>query len=106
MLNGKAAEMMIRAAVNAMGIDADSLLQNIQQFQQWVTNAISHHDKRLVALENQGAVNGEKLSRILELLEISEARIRCLTGSGDLNYGATFESVETNPAILPGAENE
>lgn len=97
MLNGKAAEMMIRAAVGAMGIDADSLLLNIQQFQQWVQNAVQHHDKRLVALENQGVVNGEKLDRILELLE-AETRESDIFG-GEFKPGHITGSAETIAAV-------
>jgi hypothetical protein len=104
MLTGKAAEMMIRAAVSALGIDADSLLVNIQQFQQWVQNAVQHHDKRLAALEshavgleNRLIVDGEKLDRILEILEVGESRLATLTGYPAITGSITAELENNAP---------
>jgi hypothetical protein len=72
-LKSKGMEMMIRTVISALGIDAESLLQNISQFQQWVTHAVQHHDKRLAALESSNLELHAKLLRALEILEALDA---------------------------------
>jgi hypothetical protein len=68
-----AIESMFRMAVSSLGIDADSLLSNIRQFQEYCTNAIQHHDRRLVALESGLREMDAKLSRVLAILEAENA---------------------------------
>lgn len=69
MLDGKTGEMLIRTVISSLGIDANVLLANLRQFQDWVTNAIQYHDARLGALETQAKECNDKLVRILAILE-------------------------------------
>jgi hypothetical protein len=68
-LDSKAVQMLLGTVIKSLGIDAQMLLNNIQQFQGWVVNAIKHHDNRLIALETATLEISAKQDRILELLE-------------------------------------
>jgi hypothetical protein len=73
-LDNKAIQMLLKSVIGSLGIDANSLLTNISNFQSWVVNAIKHHDNRLVALESVALANSAKLDRILSLLENNDGR--------------------------------
>jgi hypothetical protein len=102
-IKGKAMESMLRMAIGTLGIDADSLLANIRSFQEYCTNAIQHHDKRLVALESNIREVDEKLARVLAILEKEPER---LFDSGDSD-GRAMETGEPEiPGTLTAASNE
>lgn len=94
-LKGKAMEMMIRTAISALGIDAESLLTNIQQFQQWVSNAIQHHDGRLVALEKSNTELHGKIDELLALARAQSAEIYHAPSNYPVSIANEF-SVETD----------
>jgi len=73
-VNNPAVLMAVRMALKVLNVNisADDLLKNYDGFQRYIMQFVKAADARITAVEQQQAIQNEKLDRIINLLTEKE----------------------------------
>lgn len=83
------ADMLIKTAFKALGVDAESIMPMLMQFREWAVNSIVGFDQRLKRMEETAALLAQQNAEFIAMLKATNPALQ--------NHALLKEEIQNEP---------